>query len=81
MKNPEYRCTVCRREVGRENLVAKRAQFTKLGVNGKFIRSRTVAWLCTIKVGTGQPSCLDADADYNAEKVRDAPGGLAPVPA
>ena len=75
-KKIDYRCSRCGREVGRENLAVKKAQFLTVGEKPKFIRSRTVAWLCTIPDDV-RPSCLDLDDDYNLEAVRSAPGGLA----
>lgn len=41
----------------KELLVAKTATFKSLGLHGRTIRSRTIAWLC--------PNCLDKDIQYN----------------
>lgn len=60
-----YRCTVCKETKDREDLVAKKINFVKLGVGGRLVRSRTKHWLC--------PECLEDDPDWDLEDFR-APG-------
>lgn len=70
----KYACTVCGREVGRENLKVKRVQYREMGVGGRIEKSRVVAWLCmTPKPSTGS-SCLDDDTQYNQPGLAAAPG-------
>lgn len=64
MPAPEYKCSVCGREVGQLNLKVKRAQFKEMGRHGALVRSRVVAWLCVIPQDDGSPSCLEQDEDW-----------------
>lgn len=78
----EYRCTVCGREVGRENLVTKQVRFRFMGNKGADLRTRTVAWLCVLSDDHGGPSCRDLDEAWNAPDRRrpDMVGGADPLP-
>lgn len=69
-----YACTVCGREVGRDNLRTKRVIFRDMGVHGQTVRSRLVAWLCIIPQEDGSPSCLHSDEQWNLPKWATTPG-------
>lgn len=73
-RNFVYKCTRCGREVGRDNLRAKRVQFREMGMHGRHERSRTTGWLCIIPADDGGPSCLELDPDWNREHKMAAPG-------
>lgn len=73
-RTTKYACSVCRREVGRANLVAKVVQFKDMGEGGSTIRSRTVAWVCVVAQNGGGPSCRDLDPDWNRDALADSPG-------
>ena len=68
-----YRCTECGREMTREQLRAKRVQYRELVGDRRVVRPRTVAWLC-VSPPRGGKSCLDLDADWHRQSLRDAPG-------
>lgn len=70
-RNIKYRCTLCEREVGRENLVIKRVQFTDM--NGKTLKTRVVGWLCTIPNGD-KPSCAEQDPVASLPRRVTSPG-------
>lgn len=61
MAKVDYACTRCGKEHPRSDLVAKVASFRELGVGGRLVRSRTVAWLCE--------NCMVYDPDYNMTRV------------
>lgn len=61
----DYKCTICDARPGRDNLRAKKVQFTSLGVRPRVYRSRTVAWLCA--------DCLKRDPAWNQVEY-DSPG-------
>lgn len=69
----KYACDVCGREVGRNNLVAKRVSFRNLGAGAADLKNRTVAWLCIVANGA-QPSCRDQDEDWNRPPRSTSPG-------
>lgn len=70
---PDYVCSNCGREVGRDNLIVKRAVFKEMGKGGATIKTRTSGWLCTIPNGE-MPSCLDQDNDWERPIYSTAPG-------
>ena len=75
MANPqEYSCTACGREVGKDNLRVKRAVFKEVGKGGATIKTRTVAWLCTVPQEDGSDPCLHRDPDYGLPAYSAAPG-------
>lgn len=59
---PEYKCSSCKKYVGRERLTVKKATFMSMGEGGKTLRSRVVGWICDI--------CLTEDPQYNAPRRR-----------
>lgn len=61
-----YACTVCNEPKDRDALIVKRIQFREMGVGGKVIKTRVIAWLCTI--------CLSADPDNDIPAYETAPG-------
>ena len=67
MKKRTYTCTKCNRAVGRDNLRVKRVSFREMGENGKTVRSRVEAWLCTEPADNGGPSCIEQDAAWTAK--------------
>jgi hypothetical protein len=73
-RNIVYKCTRCGREVGRNNLVAKRAVFREMGVHGRTVKSTTTDWLCIIRQPHGGQSCRDQDTDWQAPKWINSPG-------
>jgi len=70
----KYACTRCGRDVGRLNLKVRRVVFKEMGEKGPIIRSRTTDWLCIVPQPGGGPSCLEVDADWTRDPLRDAPG-------
>lgn len=62
---PVYRCTRCKDEVDRDELVSVKVSFVTLGSRGQTLRSRTPDWLCF--------PCLNADKIWNMEEY-DSPG-------
>lgn len=57
MNQNTYTCSKCKLPKKKEVMAVKRAVYYKVGKGaGKFLRSRTVAWLC--------PPCLEQDEDY-----------------
>lgn len=52
-----YKCTGCGILADRDKLTVKKALFQRFGRNGKWLRSRVVAWLCE--------DCRDTDSDWN----------------
>lgn len=68
-----YKCSACDTVRPRDSLVAVRKQWLTLGLNGKVLRTRVVAWLCTV----GDPSCLDKDPGFSQESYVGAPGSSA----
>lgn len=70
----QYRCTRCGREVGRGNLITKRAVFREMGVQGRTVKSRVTDWLCIIPQDDGSPSCRDTDTAWIAEERLSTPG-------
>lgn len=62
----EYNCTECGEPYDREILSAKKVSFHAIGVKGRMLRSRTVAWLC--------PRCLVRDPAWTAEAYAASPG-------
>lgn len=52
-----YTCTICGATVDRDGLTVKKSLFQKFGRNGKWLKSRVVAWLCE--------DCRNADPDWN----------------
>lgn len=73
-RNIEYKCSECGRDVGRDNLKAKRVQFKEMGMAGPIIQSRTVAWLCVVPQQDGSPSCLELDPAWKQPSRAAAPG-------
>ena len=69
-----YKCSVCGRVVGRDNLRVKRVVFKTLGAKGQTVKSNTESWLCIIPADDGGPACLDLDASYKAPPMRGTPG-------
>jgi hypothetical protein len=69
----KYSCSVCGREVGRDNLKTKRVQFKEMGANGPIVQTRTIAWLCVTPKPDGR-SCLEDDSDWQRPRHRSAPG-------
>lgn len=59
------KCTRCGREVGKDNLKAKRVQFKPMDKKGAVERSRTVAYLCVVDQEDGSKGCLYQDEDWN----------------
>lgn len=62
----QYVCDRCQTDVGKLNLRAKRVQFVTIGLNGKMIQSRIVAWLCI--------ACMEADPDFQRPARSASPG-------
>ena len=62
----KYVCSTCALERERDDLLVKRVLFSHIGRGGKLLKSRVRAWVCT--------SCLEVDADWNAEKFSASPG-------
>lgn len=56
---PEYSCTRCGSQCGRDKLTVKKVLFTDMGRGARTLRARTADWLC--------PTCVSKDADYNRE--------------
>lgn len=71
---PDYICSSCGREVGKDNLKVKRAVFREVGKGGSVVKTRTVGWLCIISQPDGEPSCLDQDPDWNRPLYSTSPG-------
>lgn len=65
----DYKCTVCGRDVGRDNLVVKRAVFATMGENWRQLKLVTTGWLCTVVQADGSPSCLDSDDAWTQPKL------------
>lgn len=57
---PDYICTRCGGEPGRDLLMVKKAVFLEMGEGGSTIRSRVTDWLC--------PDCVRKDPDWHREK-------------
>lgn len=57
---PEYRCSNCGHLKPRDQLTVKRVQFTEMGAGASILKSRVMAWLCSL--------CLGQDTDYMREK-------------
>lgn len=72
----KYACSSCKEERERDDLIVKRVQYKEMGVSGRLLITRTVAWLCLIKGADGR-SCLERDEHYHREKYADAPGTIA----
>ena len=62
---PVYECTKCGLETERDLLTVKKIAFLEMGVGGRTIKTRVVAWLC--------PRCVASDPDFLLEKFK-APG-------
>lgn len=62
----EYKCSFCKREVDRADLVAMRVQFTSMGKPTKLLKSRVVSWLC--------PDCIKFEPEWTSEPWRKSPG-------
>lgn len=62
----DYRCTTCDKVKPRDELLAKRVSFSRMGRGGKLIQSRIRGWVCM--------SCLPHDPDWCAPKFSAAPG-------
>lgn len=58
--NPDYKCTQCGKPTERDLLTVKKVVFLEMGLGGRTIRSRVVAWLC--------PYDIKQDDDWNREK-------------
>jgi hypothetical protein len=69
-----YTCTVCKRDVERDQLMVKRVQFKIMGKGGPLVATRTTGWLCVIPAEDGGPSCLEKDSDFNRPSWIEAPG-------
>lgn len=70
----DYSCTICGREVGKDNLRIKRAVFKEVGKGGATVKTRTVAWLCIVPHEDGSPGCLLEDEDFNLPAFAASPG-------
>lgn len=70
----DYSCSMCGREVGKDNLRIKRAVFKEVGKGGATVKTRTVAWLCIIPQEDGSPGCLLEDDDFNLPAFAASPG-------
>lgn len=70
----EYRCSICGRLVGRNNLRSKRSVFREMGAQGSTVKSRVIAWLCVVPHDDGGDACLYRDADWNAPPLSASPG-------
>jgi hypothetical protein len=55
----EYVCSRCGQPTARDLLTVKKASFLEMGVRGRTLLARVVAWLC--------PRCVASDEDYNRE--------------
>lgn len=75
-KELTYECTSCGNVRKRDELIAKRIQFREMGMTGKVLETRTVAWLCKV-IGKGGKTCLQRDADYGRVAYTEAPGTAA----
>ena len=71
---PKYTCTLCGREVGKDNLKVKRVVFREMGKGGSSVKTRTVAWLCIVPHDDGMPSCLEQDEDWKLPLYATSPG-------
>lgn len=60
----DYCCTECGEYSNRELLTVKKVSFNEMGVGGRVLRSRVVAWLC--------PKCVKKDPQYNQPAFRAA---------
>lgn len=58
-RETDYVCSRCHTETDRELLTVKKVSFVEMGVGGRTLQSRVVAWLC--------PSCVKEDPDWNRE--------------
>lgn len=65
-RNIKYACDTCGCEVGRDNLLVKRAVYLTLTEPVKAVRTRTVGWFCR--------PCSEAQPDYKREALTDSPG-------
>lgn len=64
---PDYSCSICKKQKPRGELLAKKVSFITLGANGKTIKSRTPAWCCFDCLASGM------DPDWEREGY-DSPG-------
>ena len=71
-----YKCDDCGEIRPRDELVVKRVQFKKMGMDGKLLATRVVGWLCRV-VGADGKSCLERDVHYGREPYVEAPGTTA----
>lgn len=55
---PDYRCTRCGRDETKDRLTALKVSFLRMGIGGRTLKSRVIAWLC--------PGCLGKDKVYNS---------------
>lgn len=60
-----YVCSSCGREQEREALTVKKAMFKMFGRNGRVLRSRVVAWLCS--------DCREKDIDWTRDDSKGGP--------
>lgn len=65
-------CSVCHRRLDKDNLRKKRVQF--LDMDGKVVRTRTVAFLCLPNQEDGTKGCLYLDEDWNRPMYSASPG-------
>lgn len=71
-----YKCDACGEVRSRDQLVAKRVQFKEMGMEGKVLTTRVVAWLCTVPQNPIL-SCLERDDHYAIPAYTAAPGTAA----
>lgn len=71
-----YKCSMCGEVRSRDQLVAKRVQYKEMGMEGKVLTTRVVAWLCTVLHSGGAP-CLELDEHFNIPAYTSAPGTAA----
>lgn len=63
---PDYICSNCHQEIDRELLTVVKVSFNEMGVGGRTLRSRVIAWLC--------PKCLKENPHWNRVPFQDTPG-------
>lgn len=67
----DYRCTKCKNERPRDQLLAKKVSFLTLGAKGKTVQSRTSDWICYQCLADGVDEHWNLEA-YNSPGLRSA---------
>lgn len=64
-KDPKYHCSRCKALTNRSLMLTKKILFQTMGKEGRWMKTRTVDWLC--------PRCVAHDSDWNEPAHRGRP--------